>query len=85
MTSECFQQIERLFHEARKLGAEERVALLDASCADHPDLRREVESLLGEHDRVTDRFMNASPLGAAFKIDDPGEALESVTAVPGRI
>ena len=85
MTRERFQQIERLFHEARKLGADKRVALLDARCADNPDLRREVESLLGEHDRVTDRFMKESPLGAAFKIEDPGTVLESSTAVPSRI
>lgn len=85
MTRERFQQIERLFHEARELGPDERVVLLDARCADNPDLRREVESLLGEHDHVTDRFMKESPLGAAFRIDDPGEALEKMTAVPSRI
>ena len=42
---ERFRQIEALYHAAREANAEERAALLAQA---HPELRREVESLLKE-------------------------------------
>jgi hypothetical protein len=45
MTTERFRQIEALYHAAREASAEERAALLAQA---HPELRREVESLLKE-------------------------------------
>ena len=45
MTTERFRQIEALYHAAREAGADERAALLAQA---HPELRREVESLLKE-------------------------------------
>jgi hypothetical protein len=43
MTPERFQQIEKLYHEAREKCAEERTALLAQT---DPELRREIDSLL---------------------------------------
>jgi serine/threonine protein kinase len=45
MTTERFRQIESLYHAAREASADERAALLAQA---HPELRREVESLLKE-------------------------------------
>jgi eukaryotic-like serine/threonine-protein kinase len=49
--------IEALYHQALKLPADERPAFLRESCAGDSDLRKEVESLLAEHDEAPD-FMN---------------------------
>ena len=46
MTPERWAQIEDLFHRAVECGPEQRTALLDQSCSDDPELRREVEALL---------------------------------------
>lgn len=46
--------IEALFHQALKLTPDERPAFLQESCAGDPDLRKEVESLLAEHDEAPD-------------------------------
>jgi len=85
MTHEQFQQIERLFHEARRLDATERASFLEARCADQPDIRREVESLLSEHNRDSDQFLQETPLGPTFKIEDPTGDAKRVSAVPDRI
>jgi eukaryotic-like serine/threonine-protein kinase len=45
MTTERFRQIEALYHAAREANADERAAVLAQA---HPELRREVESLLKE-------------------------------------
>ncbi len=46
MTPERWAQIEELFHRAAECGPEERTLLLDDSCSNDPELRREVEVLL---------------------------------------
>ena len=46
MTPERWAQIEELFHRAAECAAENRSALLDETCGDDPELRREVEVLL---------------------------------------
>ena len=47
MTPERWAQIEALFHRAMECDPKERGRLLDDSCVGDPELRREVESLLG--------------------------------------
>ncbi|MCI0489281.1 MAG: hypothetical protein L0229_22030 [Blastocatellia bacterium] len=51
MTPERWQQIEELFHAAADRAPDERTAFLDQACADDPELRREVESLLTQEHR----------------------------------
>ncbi len=53
-----FDQVAELFEKARKLEVQQRIALFDEACAEDPDLRDEVESLLKRHDRlcVENRF-----------------------------
>jgi eukaryotic-like serine/threonine-protein kinase len=47
-TSERWRRIEELYHAARERAPADRAAFLDDACANDPDLRREVESLLAE-------------------------------------
>lgn len=44
------QRLESLFNEVVELDSESRLAYLDRVCADDPDLRREIESLLAAYD-----------------------------------
>ncbi len=44
------EHVGAIFSGARRLPPSERTAYLDEECADDANLRREVESLLGEHD-----------------------------------
>jgi len=46
VTPERWAQIEELFHRAAECAPENRSALLDETCGDDPELRREVEVLL---------------------------------------
>ena len=46
MTPERWQQVERLYHAALEQAPAERAVFLDEACADDPDLRAEVDSLL---------------------------------------
>jgi len=50
MTDERWQRMWDLFHDLRERPGDERAARLDAIGADDPELRREVEDLLAEHD-----------------------------------
>ena len=44
-----WEQVQRLFHQASEMRADDRPRFLDSACADDGDLRREVESLLAAH------------------------------------
>src|SRR5579884_1396799 len=57
--SDSFQAIEDLYQSALGRPAEERAAFLDQACPD-PEIRREVESLLG-FARKNDSLLNHSP------------------------
>jgi Tol biopolymer transport system component len=56
------ESAERLFGEALDLPRAERRAFLDATCRGKPELRRAVEELLAENDRLSG-FLSASPYG----------------------
>ena len=58
--SDSFQAIEDLYQSALGRPAEERAAFLDQACP-NPEIRREVESLLG-FARKNDSLLNHSPL-----------------------
>ena len=51
MKAERWRQIETLFHAAREREPGERAAFLYEACAGDEELRREVDSLLSEHER----------------------------------
>jgi serine/threonine protein kinase len=60
VTPERWQQIRDLLEQALELAPEQRVALLDRSCASDPSLRQEVEVLLAASDDVRSSFLQSS-------------------------
>lgn len=58
MTPERWRQICEVFDRAVALRVEERAAHLDTVCANDPDLRQEVESLLFSHQQAGTGFLN---------------------------
>src|SRR5215831_5202711 len=55
MNEDRWQQVERIYHAALKLGSDERAAFLEETCRDRPEMRRELEALLAADSRT---FMN---------------------------
>jgi len=74
MRSERWQQVRALLDAAIALPRAERTDYLDKHCADDPDLRREVESLIESHDEAGSVFLNT-----------PAVDLKSAPAAPTRI
>lgn len=68
MADPTFRRLEEIFHQALALDPPERPGFLDHACADDPNLRRAVETLL-RHDGDADRddtflsspFVQAAP------------------------
>jgi eukaryotic-like serine/threonine-protein kinase len=52
MTSDRWEQVEKLYHAALEVESSQRVVFLDRACAGDGDLRREVESLLAYRTRA---------------------------------
>jgi len=69
MTAEPWQEIERLYHEARERDPSERSAFLEHACAGEESLRAEVESLLACRD------------AAAGFLDPPREVADTAVTV----
>jgi Tol biopolymer transport system component/predicted Ser/Thr protein kinase len=68
MSSDRLQQIEDLYHAARKRPAAERAGFLDQACAGDDELRREIESLLAE-DISGSNALDRAPWVDASSID----------------
>jgi serine/threonine protein kinase len=69
-----------IFHRVIEAPVDQRAALLDEACADDPELRREIESLIAAHDRAGD-FIEKPGVSAA---DLLAEALEHGATLVGR-
>ncbi len=54
MRPELLEHVDRIFHSALQLQPEQRAAFLDEACANDPELRSEVESLIAAHDESGD-------------------------------
>jgi serine/threonine protein kinase len=67
------ESAEQLFGEALDLSADERRDFLDRTCRDKPELRRRVDALLNEHDRLHG-FLSRPPLAPG---DNGAEAAAS--------
>jgi serine/threonine protein kinase/Flp pilus assembly protein TadD len=66
-SSNRWQRMEALFHEALELGPEARVKFLDKNCDGDAELRQEVESLLDSADKPID-FLRAHVQEAAHQM-----------------
>jgi hypothetical protein len=69
MTSERWQQIERLYHAALERDEGQRAAFLNDQCAGDPALRQEVESLL-VHEGTAEGFLAAALESAAKMLEE---------------
>ncbi len=67
---ERWARIEEVFHRVAEAGADRRTAVLDAACADDPDLRREVARLL-DADQPADNGVLDAGIGVALHGHDP--------------
>ncbi|HEY5212218.1 MAG TPA: hypothetical protein VIJ38_04270, partial [Acidobacteriaceae bacterium] len=54
MKPERWNKIESVFHKALEAGEDRRGTVLEESCAGDEDLRREVESLIAQHENAGD-------------------------------
>src|SRR5262249_42627389 len=59
MNPELWQQVRGILEQAVDLAPDEREAYLDHACHSDSELRREVESLIGSHERAGTKFMQA--------------------------
>src|SRR5262245_36913 len=80
MHPERWKTIEELFHAALQQPPQQRSSYLDQVCAQHPELRREVESLLNETD-IVGEFMEQPAGGLSLESLDfnPQASLEGRT------
>ena len=69
MSSDGFEEMQRVFHRARKLDAADRSAFLDEACAGNASMREEVESLLRVDSDPAPGFMREPALGAELGVD----------------
>ncbi len=79
MHPDGWNRVEELFHAALQCTPQQRATYLDEACADQPELRREVESLLDET-AVAEKFMER-PVGVSVASLDftPQTSLEGRT------
>lgn len=85
MTTDPLDRFERLFRAAQMHPPEERVAFLDAACADDLKLRRELESLLQADDEADEEAFLDEP-AAEWAVEDlaaePDERAEGQSVGP---
>src|SRR5437667_8163370 len=76
MPAERSQQFEQLYHQARERDPRDRAAFLEQACAGDAALRRELESLLAEDDRVRS-FLETPALELAKKMsgEESGQSM----------
>jgi eukaryotic-like serine/threonine-protein kinase len=67
MTPERWLRVNELFHSALEREPAQRAAFLDQACADDPELRKEVESLIGSNEN-SDSFIDPPGFGAAVQL-----------------
>src|ERR1700691_4272734 len=65
MTPERWQQIKDVLASAMEIAPAERVAYLDRNCAGDASVRREVELLLLDDEKLSPQFLNENDLAVA--------------------
>jgi serine/threonine protein kinase/Tol biopolymer transport system component len=66
MTPERWREVERIYQDALDQDPSARLAFLDQACADDPELRGEIMSLLAAH-QPDDRFLESGALAVAAR------------------
>ena len=81
MTPERWRRVDELFQAVVELEASERAEVLDRACREDPDLRREVDALLGA-DRHAGRFLEDAVAAEAGRFTDLAEDPPSLAEDP---
>ena len=79
MTPERWQRVKEVFQSVMEREPEEREGLLAAFCADDPDLRAEVESLIDAHNRPWDLIESPAFESTAFSLGEPTRLTDGQT------
>jgi eukaryotic-like serine/threonine-protein kinase len=74
LTPEVWQRVREMLDHALNAAPEHRAAYLDEACADDPELRAEVESLLESYLRAGDTFLEGRAIEAAGFDGDAADA-----------
>src|SRR5262249_35145355 len=86
MTPERWKVVKRIFQSAVELSPSERVAFVSEACAEDPELRSEVESLISSHSRADTSVLTAVVNDAAHEIlDDEAESFLGQQVGPFKI
>ena len=67
MTSNRWEEINRLYNAAVEVEEKERAAFLEKACGEDTELRREVESLLA-YDQLAQQFLDRPQVGSFRKM-----------------
>src|ERR1041384_5522867 len=78
MTPSRFQKVERLYHAARELAADERAAFRSQACGGDQELRREVETLLAQNVAASHALDRGAWEAEASGIEDTSAPLFAV-------
>src|SRR5262249_10905469 len=74
MTPERWQQVKQIFQSAIELPPSERNSFISQACANDPELRSEVESLISSHNEAGDSVEEAATQMAAQIVTDEQDA-----------
>jgi serine/threonine-protein kinase len=86
MTPERWQQVKQIFQSAIERQPGERDGFISQACANDPELRSEVESLISSHNQAGDSVEElATQLAAQMVTDDRDASLIGRTFGPYRI
>src|SRR5208282_1129276 len=69
MTSQSWERVKELLHQAMQLAPEQRAGFLDQACSSDAALRAEVESLLLAGEDIRSNFLQSPPLPEAMASD----------------
>ena len=76
MTPERWQQVKQIFQSAIERPLSERDGFISQACADDPDLRSQVQSLISSYDTTPDSFQSiAANVAAQMMFDDDAKSL----------
>src|SRR6202050_2469847 len=79
MNAEGWQRVEECYHAALERSPAERAGFLERACANDPDLRREVESLLA-HEGQADELLESPVWKQVSSSDETGPMAPGVLA-----
>ncbi|MBS1811690.1 MAG: protein kinase [Acidobacteria bacterium] len=85
MQAEQWQRVEEIYNAALDLDATQRPKFLADACADNPELRREVESLLNAHEDAGTFLHSPAVIVAAEQIKQSGEGTAATSLLGRRI